>query len=57
MRWISCPSLVAEAVFSRLWPPYEDLFDGAEEHALSVLLRQWEALCEMEGQIFESVSE
>ncbi|KAI2654814.1 Regulator of G-protein signaling 22 [Labeo rohita] len=34
------------AVLLRLSPPFEDLFDRAEEHALSVLLEPWTLLSE-----------
>ena len=54
-NWISCTSDVAMAVFERLWPAFEDLFDEAEDHALSVLLVQWRELCQLEYQSFENV--
>ena len=44
-------------VCSNLWPAYEDLFDIAEEHCLSMLLVQWVELCAVEDQIFQSVSD
>ena len=52
---ISCLSQTADSILKRIWPAFEDLFDEAEEHALSVLLVQWEKLCEMESQILENV--
>ncbi len=55
LDWISCTSNVAMAILERLWPAFEDLFDEAEDHALSVLLVQWRELCELEYQSFENV--
>lgn len=39
-----------------LWPAYEDLFDEAEEHALDMLLTQWNDLCNSEDLAFQKVT-
>jgi hypothetical protein len=52
---IQCPVLTANAISESLWPAYEDLFDGAEEYALDMLLTQWNDLCNSEDEEFQKV--
>ena len=52
---VGCSTDVATGVNERLWPPYEDLFDVAEEHCLTMLLEQWAVLCSMDMETFERV--
>ncbi|XP_062394524.1 regulator of G-protein signaling 22 [Sardina pilchardus] len=42
-------------VFERLTPPFEELFDGAEEHTLSLLLEPWTLLTSQDTDIYEQV--
>ncbi|XP_063055994.1 regulator of G-protein signaling 22, partial [Engraulis encrasicolus] len=42
-------------VFARLTPPFEELFDGAEEHVLSLLLEPWTLLTSQDSHIYEQV--
>ncbi len=44
-----------ERVLANLWPAYEDLFDGPEEHALGLLLLKWVDMVTSEDQIFQKV--
>ena len=52
---IQCSPEVAGAISTNLWPAYEDLFDEAEEHALDILLGQWNDLCNSEDVTFQKV--
>ncbi|XP_071807529.1 regulator of G-protein signaling 22-like isoform X2 [Asterias amurensis] len=38
---IECPSEVRAQVYREVSPPFEELFDGAEEHILQMLLKPW----------------
>ena len=42
-------------VFARLTPPFEELFDSAEEHTLTLLLEPWTLLTSQDTQIYEQV--
>ncbi|XP_041962460.1 regulator of G-protein signaling 22 isoform X1 [Alosa sapidissima] len=42
-------------VFVCLTPPFEELFDGAEEHTLSLLLEPWTLLTSQDTDIYEQV--
>ena len=45
---IQCPPEVRRVVQRSLWPAFEELFDAAEEHALSVLVGRWRKMVEEE---------
>ncbi|KAL2084787.1 hypothetical protein ACEWY4_020305 [Coilia grayii] len=42
-------------VFARLTPPFEELFDEAEEHALTLLLEPWTLLTSQDSDTYEQV--
>lgn len=46
---------IQEEIASRLDPPYEDLFDSAEEYILDVLFNVWKEMTSAEQQTFEIV--
>ncbi|XP_063968049.1 regulator of G-protein signaling 22-like [Lytechinus pictus] len=41
---VNCPAMIRYQVFRQINPPYEELFDGLEEHLLSMLLVPWLAM-------------
>lgn len=52
---IDCSDRVIARVTNNLWPAYDDLFDLAEEHALSTLLSQWNDLCTKDSSKFREL--
>ncbi|CAG6016053.1 unnamed protein product, partial [Menidia menidia] len=43
-RSIDVDEEISREVYNRLWPAFEELFDEAEEHALTILLEPWTLL-------------
>lgn len=52
---IECSMDVIDIISFNLKPAYEDLFDLAEEHAVELLLVQWNVLCTQETNTFQQV--
>ena len=52
---IGCSLEVSASVGEQLDPPYEDLFDEAEEFSLSILLWAWEQLLISDSNTFQKV--
>ena len=56
MEHIGCPDDIIAMISGNLWPAYEDLFDEAEEHVLTMLLSQWNDLCWRDSSRFHKVT-
>ena len=54
-RPVNCPKDVQENISSKLEPPFEDLFDSAEEYILDVLFAVWQEIRAAEQKTFEIV--
>ena len=54
---IRCSKAIRENVHAQLVPPYEELFDEAEEHALTVLFDAWSDMLEFDLSTFDKVCE
>jgi len=52
---IACSATIQQAISSTLLPPYEDLFDLAEEHTLKCLLTQWTEMSSDDSDMFRKV--
>lgn len=52
---ISCDVNVRQSITTMLDPPYEDLFDLAEEYALKCLLTPWIEMSNDDSDIFRKV--
>ena len=52
---INCPQAVQDEIHKALDPPYEDLFDKAEEHALKILSTEYRQLFSEENNKYEEV--
>eukprot|EP00731_Ephydatia_muelleri_P031590 Em0023g97a len=55
MEHIGCPDDIIAMISGNLWPAYEDLFDEAEEHVLTMLLSQWNDLCWRDSSRFHKL--
>lgn len=53
---LNFPNDIKEQIEKKINPPYEDLFDRAEQYALTILVRPWLNLIMKEKQQFEAVS-
>ena len=53
---IDCPPSLCDHITERLWPAFEDIFDRAEEYALTRLEEKWIELCQKDRESFEHVS-
>ena len=54
-RCIGCTGTIRRDVESRLAPPFEDLFDQAEEHVLEVLYDAWTHMLTQDVTAFDKV--
>ncbi|XP_053393937.1 regulator of G-protein signaling 22-like isoform X3 [Mercenaria mercenaria] len=46
---------IAQEIRSHLIPPFEELFDDAEEHAITVLYEAWQEMWEMDQKTYHKV--
>ncbi|XP_073535721.1 regulator of G-protein signaling 22 isoform X2 [Phyllobates terribilis] len=46
---------IRKEIYQRSDPPFEDLFDSAEEYVLTILLAAWTQMTELDRQSFEKV--
>lgn len=42
-------------IYQKMEPPFEDLFDSAEEYVLTLLLEPWMKMVEVDKCIYEEV--
>ncbi|XP_015257084.1 PREDICTED: regulator of G-protein signaling 22 [Cyprinodon variegatus] len=54
-RSINVPPEIGRAVYNRLQPAFEELFDEVEEHALDILLEPWTLLMEGDKKTLQQV--
>ena len=54
-RTISCSSSIQNDIHYRLDPPYEELFDLAEEYVLTVLFDAWTQTLSIDLTTFDKV--
>lgn len=54
-QYIGVSKDIENQVFKQVEPPYEELFDGVEDHALHCLLEPWKHLKEQEKDNYSSV--
>lgn len=54
---IKCPTDIKKKIIKQLDPPYEDLFDQAEQMVLNVLLEPWDSLVVTENLAYENVGD
>ena len=52
---ICCSYEVAMDIYSHLDPPFEELFDEAEEHAISVLYEAWHMMLLTDQKTYNKV--
>ena len=52
---IQCNNDIKDYIYSHINPPFEELFDLAEEHILSVLFDAWSTLLSKDIVTFEKV--
>lgn len=55
-RAIDVDEELRREVYGQLTPPFEELFDGVEEHALSILLEPWTLLVSRDRETFQKVT-
>uniref|UniRef100_A0A3Q4BRT5 RGS domain-containing protein n=1 Tax=Mola mola TaxID=94237 RepID=A0A3Q4BRT5_MOLML len=55
-RSIGVDEGIGREVYERMMPPFEELFDGAEEHVLNVLLEPWTLLVHRDEESFQKVT-
>lgn len=55
-RAIDAGEELRREVYGQLTPPFEELFDGVEEHALRLLLEPWALLLGRDGETFQEVT-
>ena len=53
---IKCPSTIQDEIYHALDPPYEDLFDKAEGHAMRILSTEYGQLLLEENDKYEEVT-
>lgn len=54
---IGCDTSIQQNVCVRLTPPYEDLFDLAEEYTLKCLLTPWIEMSNDDSDMFRKVTQ
>ena len=52
---IGCSDEVARDIYSHLEPPFEELFDEAEEHAIAVLYEAWQIMLDTDQRTYNKV--
>ena len=52
---IKCDDDLQQDIYKQLDPPYEELFDLAEEHALKILAEPWKAIGTEESVDYQEV--
>lgn len=52
---IACSASIQQGINNTLLPPYEDLFDLAEEHTLKCLLTRWIEMSSDDSDMFRKV--
>ena len=52
---IACSAAIQQAISSTMLPPFEDLFDLAEEHTLKCLLTRWIEMSSNDSDMFRKV--
>lgn len=55
-RAIDVDEELRREVYGQLTPPFEELFDGVEEHTLSILLEPWTLLVSRDRETFQKVT-
>lgn len=52
---INCPQGIKSQVYREAIPPFEELFDGAEEHIFQVLVMPWSTMKELDKGLYDKV--
>ena len=52
---ICCSPEIASDIYCHLDPPFEELFDEAEEHAIEVLYEAWQLMLDTDQKTYNKV--
>ncbi|XP_071836453.1 regulator of G-protein signaling 22-like isoform X2 [Apostichopus japonicus] len=52
---INCPQSIKSQVYREAIPPFEELFDGAEEHIFQVLVTPWSTMKELDKGLYDKI--